>query len=317
MVKWREFEQLAAKISAQLAPESKVFHDKQLTDQTGEPRQFDVIIEVPTPFKPLIVALECKLYSRSIGVDKVEAFHTKLQDCKVNQGIMISPTGFSRGGKKKAALHNIMLLSHRQADTTDWQKLVGPTSWMRLVQEEFRPEKIIVKTTGGESLGIREEAAIHDPHGEQFLSAIALAQQLVHQHPFLSGAKEDTLPRVPGPMWLGGGIRHSEGLFHILRHGEKIEFDQVVVNGRFRAIAHTVNLAFGEGDLIDDALNGESIYREMSSLPFRVQEIIREQAGVDLTPEEFELSKRSAILIPPEAAAEDAQMRISFTFKPS
>jgi hypothetical protein len=313
MPKWKEFEELAAKISAQLALNSVVHSDHDLIDQTGERRQFDVIIEVPSLFRPLIVAIECKHYTRPVEVEKVEAFHTKTQDCKVNQGIMVSPRGFTRNAKKKAELHNIQLLSYRQAQESDWQKLVGPTAWLRFVQEEYQPKNIVIKTTDGRSLRVDEDAAIFAANGEMLLPAKELARQLIDRHSYLENSPEGKAKRQPGAMWLGGNINDPRGPFHIERSGEPIEFRGIVVNGTLIARMYPINMAFGSGDVLDDVLNGKNTFKELSSVPFRIQEIIRSQEGIELTPETYADMGKVMIALPHELQAENAELRISYT----
>jgi hypothetical protein len=50
-----------------------------------------------------------------VGIEKVEAFVTKLRDVGASQGVMVSNTGFDAGAKAIAKDNLVTLLSYRQA----------------------------------------------------------------------------------------------------------------------------------------------------------------------------------------------------------
>jgi hypothetical protein len=167
MTKWKDFEAIIEVISRQLAPSAEIRRNVRLPDRTGgKGRDFDVLIEVPAPYRNQLIAIECKDYKRRVSVERVEAFHTKLEDCKLNQGIMVSPHGFTARARDKAHHHNIMLLTHRQAEEADRHKLVGPVSWFRFVQEGLLLESIGITTPGGETFGIKFDSANYTNDGQ-------------------------------------------------------------------------------------------------------------------------------------------------------
>lgn len=313
MAKWQELEEIIERISVQLSPNSRVRRNVYLKDRTGiDEREFDVLIEVPAPFKNQLVAIECKDYKRSVSVDKVESFRTKLEDCQINQGIMIARKGFTEGSQRKAGHYNILLLSYRQAEMAEWEKLVGPESWFRFVREAFIPECIGVKSSTGDRIGIKFDAAIYSPDGHQLCPAIDLAHQLIHCHPYMSDPSVARRERQLGQQWLSSRPTFPDGPLSLKRYGERIEIDEVVVNGRLIAHAYSINLAFGDGSILQDVLSGQDKIRSLHSAPFRIHDLLRTQAGVELSPEEYALSGQLSFFVPPEAMTEGAQMRISF-----
>jgi len=73
----------------------------------------------------MIVALECRDHSRSVGVSQVEAFQTKCQHTGVDVGIIVSTKGFSSGAKEKAQAIGIRCLTIEEATAFDWLLLPG------------------------------------------------------------------------------------------------------------------------------------------------------------------------------------------------
>jgi Restriction endonuclease len=70
--------------------------DKKLTDKfTGEQRQFDVVLTVKHQHHTVVIGIECKDRARPVGVPDVEAFHTKCQHAGINQGVIVSTSGFA------------------------------------------------------------------------------------------------------------------------------------------------------------------------------------------------------------------------------
>lgn len=58
----------------------------------------------------ILCIVECKCYSKRVGVADVEEFHSKLDDIGAHKGIMITTIGFEAGAKKAAEGRGIGLL---------------------------------------------------------------------------------------------------------------------------------------------------------------------------------------------------------------
>jgi hypothetical protein len=100
--------------------------DKKLTDKTAkEDRQFDVILTVKHQHHEVIIAIECKDRSRPIGVPDVEAFHTKCQHTGVNQGVIVSTSGFANTARTKADLLGIRCLDIEEVPSFNWMLAEG------------------------------------------------------------------------------------------------------------------------------------------------------------------------------------------------
>ncbi len=308
MAKWKEFEQLAAAIGEQLAPDAVIHHDKHLADQTGEQRQFDVIIEVPSIFKSLLVAIECKFYNRPVGVDKVEAFVTKVRDCHVNQGIMVSPSSFTRGARKKAAAHNLILLSYRQAQEADWHLLADPAAWMSIITREI--DEIVVRAvfTGRRAIRLTVSDLLYLEDRTPYVRAFDAASIFMNQ-------RLSTFPHQLGTQWQEGQLRTPEGnVLYIARDNFLIPIDRLSVQFKLRAFSYPINTAFATGHVLEDAHSGAQSYKEVQTLPFNPEAVIRSQKGRELTPEEFAVTSGIRAPLPLELFGDNIEMRLTITF---
>jgi len=94
----------------------KRFHDKV----TGKPREHDVVLTIRNQHHEMVIALECRDRSRPVGVDAVEAFHSKCRDTGIHSGIIVSGKAFCKTALKKAAHYNIECLSLDEAERFNW-----------------------------------------------------------------------------------------------------------------------------------------------------------------------------------------------------
>lgn len=72
-------------------------------------RDVDVLIEGKLNAFDVRVAIEAKNYKDRVGVEKVEAFCTKLQDVGAALGVMVSSMGFTEPAKNAAAAKDVQL----------------------------------------------------------------------------------------------------------------------------------------------------------------------------------------------------------------
>jgi hypothetical protein len=106
---------------------SKRFPDKV----TGKLREHDVVLTITHAHHQAIVALECRDRSRPVGVEAVEAFHTKCQDTGIHSGIIVSGTGFTATAVEKATRYNIRCLSSEEVESFDWCAATGMETFAR------------------------------------------------------------------------------------------------------------------------------------------------------------------------------------------
>src|SRR5262245_19706783 len=100
--------------------------NKKLTDKTtGEERQFDVVLTVNHHHHTVVIAIECRDKARPVGVTDVEAFYTKCQHAGVNQGVMVSTSGFANTARTKADLLGIRCLDIEEVNSFNWMLAEG------------------------------------------------------------------------------------------------------------------------------------------------------------------------------------------------
>ena len=119
----REFEQLVALIERAIHQVDGVHVSSpaMLPDRdTGALREIDVLLEFRHAHLDFKVAIECRQWTTKIGTPAVEAFWSKCLTTGVNQGIIVSNSGFTAGARKKAAACNIRCLTLADAEKWDW-----------------------------------------------------------------------------------------------------------------------------------------------------------------------------------------------------
>lgn len=77
----------------------------------GETREIDVLIEGTVSGYPVRMAVECKNWRKSVGVEVVDAFVGKLQQIGIppSLGIIVSPSGFTGGALRRAERDQVRL----------------------------------------------------------------------------------------------------------------------------------------------------------------------------------------------------------------
>jgi hypothetical protein len=132
----RDFEALIAKIQRDIEPNATVEQNKRIRGASGRLREIDVAITKPVGLSDVLIAIECKRYRRPVGIDKLEAFVTKLNDVGANQGIMLSQSGFDEGARAVARVNGILLFTHHEAARADWYKATGSELWVEFIKTE-------------------------------------------------------------------------------------------------------------------------------------------------------------------------------------
>lgn len=83
-------------------------------------REFDVILTTETAGLLLRTAIECKDHGTKLSVGIIDAFYSKLQDCNINKGIIISRKGFSSTAIRKAKRLGISIYTAHEALNPKW-----------------------------------------------------------------------------------------------------------------------------------------------------------------------------------------------------
>lgn len=118
----KALEILVAKIQRHLAPNAEVIHDAKLVGRnSGVKRQIDVLVKDTIGQYELIIAIECKDYSRPASVQTVEAFQGTLSDINAHKGVLVCPSGFTKAALRTAEKFGIETYSPIDTDPNKWQ----------------------------------------------------------------------------------------------------------------------------------------------------------------------------------------------------
>jgi len=102
-----ELEEAVARIQEMMDPGSSVTRNEWLTDRVGIKRECDVVIRGHFAGQAVLGVIECKDWSRKVGVQNVEAFSKKVENLGANVRAMVSRKGFTKDGLKLAEHEHI------------------------------------------------------------------------------------------------------------------------------------------------------------------------------------------------------------------
>ena len=121
---WKKFEQLAAAIQRELAPDAKITENAKLVGKSGSKRQIDILIEEETGQFKLRIAIDCKDYKNPVDIKDVETFLGLLTDVGAHKGAMVAAHGFTAAARERAL--NAGLDLFRLVDTANhkWRSYV-------------------------------------------------------------------------------------------------------------------------------------------------------------------------------------------------
>lgn len=123
MKKGRALELLVVKLERLLANSDNVLVEspKRIRDvQTGKFREFDVVLTYIQDHHEIIIAIECRERSRPVGVPEIEAFDNKCRYTNVNQGIVVSSSGFASSAIGKAEVMGIRCLELKEVESASF-----------------------------------------------------------------------------------------------------------------------------------------------------------------------------------------------------
>ncbi len=272
-MRWKAFEELIALIQKETAPGATVQHNHRVKGRSGRTRQLDVTLSTRVGLHDVLIVIECKQYRRPVGIEKVEAFATKLRDVNAHQGVMISPRGFDAGARAAAKEANIGLWTYREAVEADWRTLMGPTAWMTFTISTLENLGAIVQMKEPGS-PLPNEPIILDARGRKLFALEELknpaGERLVLFPPGLHRLLVKT--SVPGFVRIGNRL-------HPVR--------SVQIEARNRTREYVYNLQLGGGHVLQRTVPTSGSFQQLHSQPWRADEIIRTQQGRELSAEEW------------------------------
>lgn len=108
----RRYEQWAAGFMKARVPDGLVKHNARLQGRSGLLRQVDVLVTASFPglSEPQQLVVECKAWHRPVPIGEVGKLRDLMDDVGAPLGLLLTPTGFTKGAVKRAAeLPGIML----------------------------------------------------------------------------------------------------------------------------------------------------------------------------------------------------------------
>lgn len=91
---------------------TKIYSNYKIPNESGNNREIDVLIVSKINDFQIMIAIECKGYSKKIPVEKIEAFQSKCERIKeINKKIFISSKGFQSDAINSANYFGIELLT--------------------------------------------------------------------------------------------------------------------------------------------------------------------------------------------------------------
>jgi len=102
----------------------KAKHNERIDCGTSRKRQFDGYIELwLESLVKIRVGIECKKEKRGVEIGEVEAFRTKITDCHLERGIIVSFHGYQTDAIESAKRTNLSLLEFRPLNS---EEIYGP-----------------------------------------------------------------------------------------------------------------------------------------------------------------------------------------------
>ena len=93
-------------------PDTKVFKNYKIKNNSGVTREFDVAIISTANNFDFLTVIECKDYNRPVSLEKIDAFQSKCQGVpSINKKVFVSKKGYQSGASKTAKDLGIELYS--------------------------------------------------------------------------------------------------------------------------------------------------------------------------------------------------------------
>lgn len=126
MKKGKKLERLVRLVQEALKdiPDTKIYSNHKLVNESGNKREFDVVIQSCINGFPIQIVIECKDYKRKVSVDKIEAFQANCQRVAgISKKVFVSSKGFQKDAYDSAKYFDIELIIFKnihKADIAKW-----------------------------------------------------------------------------------------------------------------------------------------------------------------------------------------------------
>jgi hypothetical protein len=150
--KWRDYEEvICAQLRTHSGSSARIEFDQRVTGRlSGHPRQVDIVVVGRFPGlvrKAATMAVDCKLWSRKVGIEDVDRFVGFLADVGTDLGLLVTNVGFSEAARARAAGDRGIKLDVVRATAIE---LAFRTHCARCRRLRVMQERRIVATESGE-----------------------------------------------------------------------------------------------------------------------------------------------------------------------
>ena len=232
----------------------------------------------------ILVVIECKNYKKPVGIEKVDAFATKIEDVKANLGVMISNAGFDAGAIAQAKEKNIILFSHREANEVDWNNLFGPGGWSKFYNRETA--NLFIRLNG-----VRVEKSNVVENNES-VANFSLDDILLDKLDKNLGTVSEICKGIYFQIFkdLPIGITNIDNEFDDLfcrKEDVLYKVNSIQMIAEISLHEYVLNLKFASGNTLNDVINEKEKYNHLTSEFVNFEDIFTNQKGRILSPEEI------------------------------
>jgi hypothetical protein len=288
---WQKLEVVIEEIHKFLAPGAEVRRNHIIIGKSGRRRQLDVTVSQRLASTPIFLVIECKRYKRPVGIEKVEAFVTKLKDVGAFVGVIISSSGFDAGATAAAAQHTIYLKTYREADDTDfWQRFIQADSWASITTYQIDLNAV--------SMILEDERQFNNiPTNLILLNEQGSHYREINGEPwtvedeFFQGFHKAQRPRPIGQVELTLGGANPP--YFTRYYDDLVRINRLIIRGIITPKRYPVNLRLISGHLLETAETRNLEYIRARLGPLDIGEIIENQNGITFSNEEWIESEQS------------------------
>lgn len=126
--KWKKFEELAAKIQAELAPNSPILTNKKIMGKISRTkREVDILIPGNVAGYNIIIAISCKDHKKPVDVNLMASEKALFEDIGAHIKIIVSASGFTESAINIAKQADIKVYKLIDTGKHDWQSTINIT----------------------------------------------------------------------------------------------------------------------------------------------------------------------------------------------
>ncbi len=122
--KWRTFENIVSEVYRDFSPEAVVKSPEKIKGKSGRSREIDITIRQTVGTCEILIAIDCKDFSKKINIKKVEECIGLFDDIGAHQGVIVSAKGFTDSALKRVKDRNINLYTLIDSGNHDWKSNV-------------------------------------------------------------------------------------------------------------------------------------------------------------------------------------------------